>query len=199
MASLTRVDADRQWLRPTVGLGGATSNPRETGFCAQTILRDGVFEVQDTRLDERFREHALVTGAPFIRWYAAAPLIVKGHRIGALCVMDVAARRLSAPDIAFLTSMAEVISRLLEERLVEDERDKALQLISESEQRPRFALDAAGIGDWDMDLRTNVARRSLMHDRCFGCVEAVVDWGSGFSGDTLAPAKRARSHQRRVL
>ncbi len=177
MASLTLVDADRQWLRPTVGLGGASSNPRETGFCAQTILHDGIFEVEDTLLNERFREHALVTGAPFIRWYVGAPLLVKGHPIGALCVMDTVARRLNVPERAFLTSMAEVISRLLEERLVEAERDNALQLISESEERLRFALDAAGIGDWDMDLRTNVARRSLMHDRCFGYVGALAEWG----------------------
>lgn len=43
----------------------------------------------------------------------------------------------------------------------------------ESEQRLRFAMDTAGIGDWNMNLQTNVARRSLMHDRCFGG-EAVI-------------------------
>ncbi|MBC7500085.1 MAG: EAL domain-containing protein [Herminiimonas sp.] len=47
----------------------------------------------------------------------------------------------------------------------------------ESEQRLSFALDAAGIGDWNMDLRTNVAYRSLQHDRCFGYQETVPQWG----------------------
>ncbi len=47
----------------------------------------------------------------------------------------------------------------------------------ESEQRLGFALDAAHIGDWDMDLRTNVARRSLRHDSCFGYTQPVADWG----------------------
>ena len=48
---------------------------------------------------------------------------------------------------------------------------------SDSEQRLGFALDAAGIGDWDMDLRTNVARRSLRHDLCFGYQQVVPAWG----------------------
>ena len=47
----------------------------------------------------------------------------------------------------------------------------------ESDQRLGFALDAAGIGDWNMDLRTNIALRSLQHDRCFGYTEAVAEWG----------------------
>ncbi len=51
------------------------------------------------------------------------------------------------------------------------------QHVRESEERLRFALDAAEIGDWDMDLRTNVARRSLRHDRIFGYAEAVPVWG----------------------
>ncbi len=48
---------------------------------------------------------------------------------------------------------------------------------SDSEQRLGFALDAAGIGDWDMNLQTNVARRSLRHDLCFGYQQAVPVWG----------------------
>ena len=56
-------------------------------------------------------------------------------------------------------------------------RDLAERLLVESEQRLGFALEAAEIGDWDMDLRTNVARRSLRHDQCFGYQELVPEWG----------------------
>ena len=56
-------------------------------------------------------------------------------------------------------------------------RDLAERLLVESEQRLSFALDAADIGDWDMDLQTNVARRSLRHDQCFGYREPVAAWG----------------------
>jgi len=53
----------------------------------------------------------------------------------------------------------------------------AEKAILESEQRRKFALDAANIGDWDMDIKTNIARRSLIHDQCFGYAESVEDWG----------------------
>ncbi|MCW2622063.1 MAG: hypothetical protein JWL64_1665 [Frankiales bacterium] len=56
-------------------------------------------------------------------------------------------------------------------------RNRAERLLMESEQRLGFALEAAVIGDWDMDLRTDVARRSLRHDQCFGYVEPVPEWG----------------------
>lgn len=51
------------------------------------------------------------------------------------------------------------------------------QMIKESEIRRNFSLDAANIGDWDLDLRTNVAKRSLRHDQCFGYQESVAEWG----------------------
>ena len=57
------------------------------------------------------------------------------------------------------------------------EVDRAQRLLLESEQRLGFALEAAEIGDWDMDLQTGVARRSLRHDQCFGYREPVAEWG----------------------
>lgn len=55
----------------------------------------------------------------------------------------------------------------------------AERLKRESEERLDFAMEAADIGDWDMDLRTNVARRSLRHDQCFGYTKPVAQWGYG--------------------
>jgi len=54
---------------------------------------------------------------------------------------------------------------------------RAERLARESEERLGCALDAARIGDWDMDLRTNVAGRSLRHDQYFGYETAVPEWG----------------------
>ena len=67
--------------------------------------------------------------------------------------------------------------RMLGTHLNITERKEAELRQDESDQRLSFALDAAGIGDWNMDLRTNIALRSLPHDRCFGYVEAVAEWG----------------------
>jgi len=54
---------------------------------------------------------------------------------------------------------------------------RAKRLAQESEERRGYALNAAEIGEWDTDLRTNVVRRSLRHDQCFGYAEAVPEWG----------------------
>lgn len=59
---------------------------------------------------------------------------------------------------------------------ITDRKESEIQR-RESDNRLSFALDAAGIGDWNMDLRTNIAFRSLQHDRCFGYAEAVPIWG----------------------
>ncbi|GAC1407710.1 MAG: GGDEF domain-containing phosphodiesterase [Burkholderiaceae bacterium] len=67
--------------------------------------------------------------------------------------------------------------RMLGTHLNITERKEAELRQQESDQRLSFALDAAGIGDWNMDLRTNIATRSLQHDRCFGYNEAVAEWG----------------------
>lgn len=177
ISALMLVDAEQQWTFCSVGWDSFRSSSRDSSFCAYSILDDAVFEVEDTRTDERFCNNPFVTGEPFFRWYAGVALSVRGQRIGALCAMDTAPRRLTSIEKSFLASMAEIASRLLEEGLLKAERDHALKIASESEERLRFALDAAGIGDWDMNLQTNVARRSLNHDRCFGYADAVSEWG----------------------
>ena len=59
----------------------------------------------------------------------------------------------------------------------EVELRNAERLARESEQRLGFALDAAEIGDWNLDLHTNEAHRSLRHDQCFGYTELLPQWG----------------------
>jgi signal transduction histidine kinase/CheY-like chemotaxis protein len=40
-----------------------------------------------------------------------------------------------------------------------------------------FALDAAGMGTWDLDLATDTSRRSPRHDLIFGYGEPLASWG----------------------
>ena len=53
---------------------------------------------------------------------------------------------------------------------------RAEAALRESEGRLRFTLEAARIGDWELDLRTGAVRRSLRHDRCFGYQQLQADW-----------------------
>jgi PAS domain S-box-containing protein len=53
---------------------------------------------------------------------------------------------------------------------------RMVSALRESEARLRFALEVAEIGDWDLDLQTGAARRSIRHDRIFGFSELQPEW-----------------------
>jgi hypothetical protein len=54
----------------------ARETPRSVAFCSHTILnKKGIVVVNDTALDDRFKESPLVTEGPHLRFYAGAPLI----------------------------------------------------------------------------------------------------------------------------
>ena len=92
IACLTFVDRDRTWTKAAVGIE-PTDVARADAFCAHAILGASVMEVEDAASDERFTEHPWVAGAPFVRFYAAAPLGVgRGHAVGTLCVLDTVPR-----------------------------------------------------------------------------------------------------------
>jgi PAS domain S-box-containing protein len=57
------------------------------------------------------------------------------------------------------------------------ERKHAEEKHRETARRLQFTLEAAEIGDWDLDLIDDKAYRSLRHDQCFGYMEPITDWG----------------------
>jgi len=67
---------------------------RNVAFCAYAILSTSpdVFVVMDAQHDERFCHNPLVTGPPFIKFYAGAALEVEQVRIGTLCIIDTSER-----------------------------------------------------------------------------------------------------------
>ena len=69
--------------------------------------------VNDTLLHERLALHPLVVGRPFIRFYAAARLVVKGHTVGTLCAYDVAPREITPDQILHLQQMAGAVVEFL--------------------------------------------------------------------------------------
>jgi hypothetical protein len=70
------VDRDRQWFKGRYGLELAET-PRRLSFCAHSILQaPAMTHVPDATRDPRFADNELVTGAPGIRFYAAAPLVI---------------------------------------------------------------------------------------------------------------------------
>jgi PAS domain S-box-containing protein len=64
-----------------------------------------------------------------------------------------------------------------------------------SEQRLAFALQAAEIGEWSLDLTTGVARRSVHHARCFGDDDVDAPWGFADFMSRIEPVDRGRVEQ----
>ena len=111
------IDTERQWFKAKVGMA-ACSTPRRISFCAHAILQTDLFIVPDTLQDERFADNPLVTGEPFMRFYAGAPLILpSGFAIGTLCLLDAKPRQLDEIDRSMLGALRDL---LLEEVLAQD-------------------------------------------------------------------------------
>ncbi len=157
IALISLVDEHRQWWKANIGLTGTTETPRALAFCAHAIRSDAVLEVRDAPADPRFCDNALVTGAPGIRYYAGAPIILPdGLRMGTVCVIDQYPRQLQSAQLQALQQLAKVAAEGLEQRRLMLERDAAnaqlQQRLRESEAFLERTGRVAGVGGWEVDV-----------------------------------------------
>ncbi len=137
IALVSFVDEHRQWFKATCGLG-LRGTSRGVSFCNHALSSDDVLVVPDAALDERFADNPLVTGKPFVRFYAGAPLRAPdGHRLGTLCVIDYRPRR---PGPAELETLRELAMTVVDELEL---RRAAAALRAEITQRERAERDLA--------------------------------------------------------
>ena len=89
VALVSLVDSHRQWFKSRHNFE-ARQTGRVESFCAWTLLprTPKVLLVQNASTDPRFRDNPLVVGHPRIKFYAGVPLIVDGHKLGTLCLID---------------------------------------------------------------------------------------------------------------
>lgn len=128
ISTVSIVDEKREFFASGYGVTERES-PRAISFCGHTILERDPFVIPDTHLDERFKDNPMVTGTPFVRFYAGVPLkSADGYNIGAFCIKDRAPRTLSADDLSVLSDLAawaelEINARNVAQALMQ--RDKA--------------------------------------------------------------------------
>ncbi|BBN83472.1 hypothetical protein PA25_34570 [Pseudoalteromonas sp. A25] len=109
VALISLVDSDRQWFKSKVGLD-ACETSRDISFCGHAILGNDVFVVPNALKDVRFSDNPLVTGPPYIRFYAGAPLIHEnGTALGTLCLIDIEPRTFDEDDIKVLREVANKV------------------------------------------------------------------------------------------
>lgn len=111
IAAVTLLDSDRQWFKCVVGLDEDETS-RDVAICNYTIAQESIFEVTDLSEHPELRNNPLVSGEPHLRYYAGAPLVVKGFKLGSLCILDFAPRSpLSERERSILTDLAALVVR----------------------------------------------------------------------------------------
>lgn len=109
------IERDYQVFKARVGMEPERTS-REISFCAHGLDEGGILEICDPVADPRFLSNPLVIGAPFIRYYAGAPLTINsGRNLGRLCVLDYKAHApMDEQGRTLLRNAAQVVVARLE-------------------------------------------------------------------------------------
>ncbi len=108
---ISLVDTNRQWFKSSLGIE-LSEFPRSISFCGHAILNSEVFVIPDTNMDYRFADNPVVTGPPYVRFYAGQPLrAANGQLVGTLCVLDQIPRVFNHNNTRLLQDIAALVEK----------------------------------------------------------------------------------------
>ncbi len=192
MAAVTLVDEYRHWFKASVGLEQRWTL-REHGMCESVVADRAPIVVRDLARDARFARKALVTGAPFLRFYAGVPLVDRdGQVLGSLCVMDVAPRTFSEEQVDILTGLAAQVVAQLELRLANMTARARTVDLARSEARARHLLDATPDAVIVADVRGRIEQVNSQAVDLFGYTASEL---IGRPVEMLVPESMRDSHR----
>lgn len=140
------------------GVGGTWQAPVVEPFSCETAI-----VVPDAREDDRFCAEPLVTGDPWVRFYAGAPLRSRdGHKLGTFCLLDPKPRfDFTSERCIELQRFATLTSNLIEQHLLEGR-------LHEVEERFVLATRASTDGIWHLDCPSGVLHCSARWNAILG-------------------------------
>jgi len=107
IALVTLIDDSRQWFKARHGLD-VCETERDISFCTHAIVSSDPFIVEDATRHPLFKDNPLVTGEPFIRFYAGIPLIdTQGYALGTFCIIDAHPRILTDDELTMLFGFSQ--------------------------------------------------------------------------------------------
>ncbi len=131
------IDHDQQCSKACYGCN-AQETSLEDSFCAHAIQSDEVMVVPDALQDSRFAHNPQVTGEPYIRFYAGAPLkMPDGYNLGALCLIG------TEPNTSFGQAQQERLADFAAIVVDELELRRASSELRASETRYRVVTETA--------------------------------------------------------
>lgn len=109
IALVSLVDRDRQWFKSSFGLD-VCETARDISFCGHAVTMSETLVVHDALKDPRFADNPLVTGKPYVRFYAGALLrLPYGQIVGTFCIMDRRPRTFDRLDAAILGGLRDLV------------------------------------------------------------------------------------------
>ena len=165
------IDGEQTLFRANVGLDPAELPREVTATHLMVAMGPGaVFIVENALDDERMRNHPMVTGTPFLRFFAGVTIAnAAGEAVGALGVMDVKPRaRPSDAEIENLKLLARMAGELVDQAELARRQSEQLKLLKLTEEM-------AGVGQWRMDAETLKSTWSDQVYRIYGVTPETFD------------------------
>lgn len=179
---ISLIDEHRQFFISALGISFRES-PRDTSFCAYSILGEIPLVILDTEKNESFRSNPFVTGDPHIRFYAGAPLIGRdGMTLGGFSIIDTQPRdEFNAEERECLEQFAALAVLLMEHRLYPEQLARVENEIVRANERFKLATQATTEGIWDWDsaedsLYMSANARAIVGEEAVDSYTQIAAW-----------------------
>lgn len=196
IAVVSLVDRDRQWFKSVQGLQ-ANETSREVSFCAHAILQpEEIMVVPDATQDPRFLDNPLVTGEPYIRFYAGAPIVTSdGFALGSLCALGTQPRELSETQRRSLAALSRLVINQIEQR---ETLQKVQQKIKRERTLERLINKSPGMMFQFRMTPDGESSMPYVSDRCeeiYGYTASELQADAGLALNSTIPEHQATMQQ----
>ncbi|WP_292086817.1 GAF domain-containing protein [Brevundimonas sp.] len=170
-AMVSIVDGAQTVFHSRIGLG-YDALPREMTLSHYMIAQgpDAVMMVEEGRTDPRTKDHPMVVGPPYLRFFAGVTIVDRFNRaVGAIGVMDSRPRKaLSRREVETLRMLGQMASEVFIQADSVRRQGEQLELL-------RLTEEMAGVGQWWIDVKTRQVGWSDEIYRIFGLDRATFD------------------------
>ncbi|MEA5404816.1 PAS domain S-box protein [Arcicella sp. DC2W] len=116
IAMISLVDSTRQWFKSKIGTDLCEIS-RKDSFCEYMIQNESFLIVEDTTVDERFKNNPFVVGPPYVRFYLGVPIRnQQGYILGSICILHTSTLTLNQQQIKSLEILAHQAESLFNKK-----------------------------------------------------------------------------------
>lgn len=109
------------------GKGERSMVALEAAFCDSLGFPAELLVINDARVDERTAANVAVVGPPYIRFYAAQPVVSNNEVVGAIFLIDYADRQYHQEDTFLLGDLAALVEQALHVDMLQNTNDELLR------------------------------------------------------------------------